>query len=119
MPMSLGIGLHCYHDAKGQLPPGNRWTYGREGGPGRRFPDGTAWPTNPPNRSRGTMQVFLLPFIEQDAVDSQLNFAATGGNMYNQSVGGSPGSASAGSRCCGLFAGGVGCDNRRRPRPAR
>jgi prepilin-type processing-associated H-X9-DG protein len=89
----LGVGLHCYHDAKGQLPPGNLWTYGLEntwGGPGRRFPDGTPWPPNSPNRSRGTMQVLLLPFIEQDTIYSQLNFTPAGDNMHNQLVGGRP-----------------------------
>jgi prepilin-type N-terminal cleavage/methylation domain-containing protein/prepilin-type processing-associated H-X9-DG protein len=89
----IGIGLHSHHDAKRKLPPGNLWTYGREttvAGLSRRFPDGTAWPTSPPNRARGTMQVFLLPFIELESLFSQINFAPTAGHVQNQSIGGVP-----------------------------
>jgi prepilin-type N-terminal cleavage/methylation domain-containing protein/prepilin-type processing-associated H-X9-DG protein len=83
----MGLGLHLYHDVKGKLPPGNFYTYGYAGQVST-FPDGTPFPTSPPNRHRGTMQVFILPFIEQEGLFAQINFAPTAGHVFNQSIGG-------------------------------
>jgi prepilin-type N-terminal cleavage/methylation domain-containing protein len=84
----IGLGLHLYHDANGKLPPGNLYTYGYAGQANSSYPDGTPWPASPPNRHRGTMQVFILPFIEQNGVFSQLDFTPAAAQLFNQSVGG-------------------------------
>jgi prepilin-type N-terminal cleavage/methylation domain-containing protein len=83
----IGLGLHLYNDANGKLPPGNFYTYGY-GGQVNAFPDGTPFPTSPPNRHRGNMQVFILPFIEQNSFFSQINFAPTAAHVFAQSIGG-------------------------------
>jgi prepilin-type N-terminal cleavage/methylation domain-containing protein len=82
----MGVGLHLYHDARGHLPAGNAWTHGY--GTGAVFYDGSPWPTDPPNRHRGTMQVLILPFIEEDALYSQISFAPTANHVPFQSIGG-------------------------------
>ncbi len=83
----MGVALHLYHDANKKLPPGNLYTYGYAGTISR-FPDGTPFPTSPPNRHRGTMQVFLLPFLEEETIFAQLNFEPSAGHLFSQSVGG-------------------------------
>jgi prepilin-type N-terminal cleavage/methylation domain-containing protein len=82
----MGLGLHLYNDANQHLPAGNVWTYGY--GSGQRYYDGSPWPTSPPNRHRGTMQVLILPFIEQDSLYSQIDFDPTAGHVFQQSIGG-------------------------------
>lgn len=83
----IGLGLHLYNDANKQLPPGNLYTYGYAGQT-PNFPDGTLFPSSPPNNQRGTLQVYILPFIEQDSLFTKINFAPSAANVGAQSIGG-------------------------------
>src|SRR6266545_4241543 len=57
----IGIALHGLHDVNGKFPT-TRGCYPGDGN-GRGWPDATDQPSR-----FGTMQYFLLPHIEQDAV---------------------------------------------------
>jgi len=59
----IGIGMHAYHDALNELPPGgtsDAWTGGGGGW-------GSAW------------TVFILPYLEQDNIRSKFGFAGGSG----------------------------------------
>jgi prepilin-type N-terminal cleavage/methylation domain-containing protein len=84
----MGLALHSYHDAKKSLPPGNLWTHGFPNT--THFFDGRPFPTNPPNRPRGTMQVLILPFMEQNALYSQIDFKPSAIGVHAQVIGGRP-----------------------------
>jgi prepilin-type N-terminal cleavage/methylation domain-containing protein len=83
----IGLGLHLYQDANGKLPAGNLYTYGFPGQANSRYPDGTPWPTTAPNRRRGTMQVLILPFIEQSTFHSQIDFSPAATDVDAQVIG--------------------------------
>ena len=85
----MGLALHSFHDAKKALPAGNRWTWGCgvSTALNRNF-DGTAFPTTAPNRFRGTMQVAILPFMEQNALYSEIDFKPAAVRVDAQSIGG-------------------------------
>jgi prepilin-type N-terminal cleavage/methylation domain-containing protein/prepilin-type processing-associated H-X9-DG protein len=57
-----GLCLHSYHDVQGGFPPGGRWGNGLNANGG----NGGNWAI-----SKGSWQVFILPYMEQ-------------GNIYNQ-----------------------------------
>ena len=77
-----GIAMHNYIDANGRLPT-NEWDYGRP-----QNWTGHSWPS--PNKGRGSMFVQMLPFMEQLALHSGIDFTDTSGNAepFKQTVGG-------------------------------
>src|SRR5437588_10656157 len=59
----IGLALHSYHDGKNEFPPG--------------YVDGNTDPTSTPDNDVGPgwgWASFILPYIEQNAVYSQINF---------------------------------------------
>ena len=73
----IGVGLHNFHDAKRYFPPG--------------YIDGNTNPTSTPDNDLGPgwgWASYLLPYLEEDNVYSQINFSAGGGTR--QQHGGFP-----------------------------
>jgi prepilin-type N-terminal cleavage/methylation domain-containing protein/prepilin-type processing-associated H-X9-DG protein len=71
----IGLALHSYHDAKGQFPPG--------------YVDGNTDPTSTPDNDVGPgwgWASFILPYIEQNAVYSQINFSQPVGTGVNAQI---------------------------------
>jgi prepilin-type N-terminal cleavage/methylation domain-containing protein len=68
----IGLAIHNCQDAFGHLPPAGTGCFPNTG-------NGTNWGANPVPSHFGTMQYFLLPFIEQDAVykDPIMGFSTT------------------------------------------
>jgi prepilin-type N-terminal cleavage/methylation domain-containing protein len=87
----MGLALHLYENANGFLPAANLWTWGcGVSSTLNRYFDGRPFPTTAPNRARGTMQVQILPFVEQAGLFSQIDFAPTAIAVHDQSIGGRP-----------------------------
>ena len=78
----IGIAIHSYNDANKKLPPGGEW---EQGAPWRILQSTGAKPTGP-NRERGGVLVRLLPFLEENALYSQIDFE--GGTVASQMVNG-------------------------------
>ena len=78
----IGIAIHSYNDANKKLPPGGEW---EQGAPWRALQSTGARPTGP-NRERGGVLVRLLPFLEENALNSQIDFE--GGTVASQMVNG-------------------------------
>tara|TARA_Y100001933_G_C18961595_1_gene548409 strand:- start:500 stop:1528 length:1029 start_codon:yes stop_codon:yes gene_type:complete len=78
----IGIAIHSYNDANKKLPPGGEW---EQGAPWRVLQSTGARPTGP-NRERGGVLVRLLPFLEENALYSQIDFE--GGTVASQMVNG-------------------------------
>jgi prepilin-type N-terminal cleavage/methylation domain-containing protein/prepilin-type processing-associated H-X9-DG protein len=71
----IGLALHSYHDAKGQFPPG--------------YIDGNTDVSSTPDNDIGPgwgWAAFILPYIEQSAVYSQINFSVPVGNGVNTQI---------------------------------
>ena len=66
----IGIAIHSYNDANKKLPPGGEW---EQGAPWRILQSTGAKPPGP-NRERGGVLVRLLPFLEENALYSQIDF---------------------------------------------
>jgi hypothetical protein len=69
----IGIALHAYHGDNGSFPPGYRWQ--------RRVPD-VATQTDP----GWSWVAFLLPYLEQDNLQRQINFRSSVGDAVNESI---------------------------------
>src|SRR5262245_61520954 len=74
----LGIALHSYHDANGQMPPATKHAMNTGYGPG-------VWGTSYQVRVNGPGQnmnglVLLLPYIEQTALYNKFNLNAVFGD---------------------------------------
>ena len=78
----IGIAIHSYNDANKKLPPGGEW---EQGAPWRALQSTGAKPTGP-NRERGGVLVRLLPYLEENALYSQIDFE--GGTVASQMVNG-------------------------------
>ena len=78
----IGIAIHSYNDANKKLPPGGEW---EQGAPWRILQSTGAKPTGP-NRERGGVLVRLLPYLEENALYSQIDFE--GGTVASQMVNG-------------------------------
>src|SRR5437660_205532 len=71
----VGLALHAYHDANKRFPPG--------------YVDGNTDPTSTPDNDVGPgwgWASFILPYIEQSAVYSQINFNQPAGVGANAQV---------------------------------
>jgi prepilin-type N-terminal cleavage/methylation domain-containing protein/prepilin-type processing-associated H-X9-DG protein len=71
----IGLALHLYHDAKSQFPPG--------------YVDGNADPTSTPDNDVGPgwgWASFILPYLEQNAAFSQINFNQPVGAGVNAQI---------------------------------
>jgi prepilin-type N-terminal cleavage/methylation domain-containing protein/prepilin-type processing-associated H-X9-DG protein len=71
----IGLALHSYHDAKQQFPPG--------------YVDGNTDPTSTPDNDVGPgwgWASFILPYLEQNSVYSQINFSQPVGSGVNAQV---------------------------------
>ena len=78
----IGIAIHSYNDANKKLPPGGEW---EQGAPWRILQSTGAKPTGP-NRERGGVLVRLLPYLEENALYSKIDFE--GGTVASQMVNG-------------------------------
>ena len=76
----FGIGLHQFHDANGEFPPGGRGAFSRKKNPLKP-------PVAPWSDDRGTWMVRVLPYIGEDVLyekipnvdDTTNEFSASGG----------------------------------------
>jgi prepilin-type N-terminal cleavage/methylation domain-containing protein/prepilin-type processing-associated H-X9-DG protein len=71
----IGLALHNYHDTRGQFPPG--------------YSDGNVNPASTPDNDVGPgwgWAAFLLPFVEQDNVFSQIDFSVGVGLGSNAAI---------------------------------
>jgi prepilin-type N-terminal cleavage/methylation domain-containing protein/prepilin-type processing-associated H-X9-DG protein len=71
----IGLALHSYHDAKGRFPPG--------------YIDGNTDPSSTPDNDVGPgwgWASFLLPYIEQGSLYSQIDFNLVVGTGSNTAV---------------------------------
>lgn len=73
----LGLAAHGHHDSNQTLPPGGEWRHD------------VPWAANipSPNPEKGGVLVRLLPYIEENAVYSGIDFDSNT-NVFQQSVGG-------------------------------
>jgi prepilin-type N-terminal cleavage/methylation domain-containing protein len=69
----IGVALHAFHGDHCSFPPGYQWK--------RRTPD-VPTQTNP----GWSWAAFLLPYLEQDNLQRQINFHSPVGNLSNESV---------------------------------
>src|SRR5262245_16254112 len=71
----IGVGLHNYHDANNWFPPG--------------YADGNTDPNSTPDNDAGPgwgWAAFLLPYLEQGNVYSQINFNVAVGTGVNAQI---------------------------------
>jgi prepilin-type N-terminal cleavage/methylation domain-containing protein/prepilin-type processing-associated H-X9-DG protein len=71
----IGLALHGYHDSQGFFPPG--------------YVDGNTNPSSTPDNDVGPgwgWAAFLLPYVEQDNLFNQINFAQPVGSGVNAQV---------------------------------
>jgi len=69
----IGIALHSYHGDHCSFPPGYRWK--------RRMPD-LSTQTDP----GWSWAAFLLPYLEQDNLQRQINFQSSVGDPTNEAI---------------------------------
>ncbi|MEX1039243.1 MAG: DUF1559 domain-containing protein [Pirellulaceae bacterium] len=72
----IGLALHNYHDTFNTFPPGGLWNLDTPW----MLTDGGS------NMEKGTIMVFLLPFIEQGAIYDSIDFSSTTQNTRDQFV---------------------------------
>jgi prepilin-type N-terminal cleavage/methylation domain-containing protein len=75
----IGLACHSHHDARKALPPGNMWKFG--------FPGSGPSCVTAGNPARGSMHVFLLPYIEMGSLYDRINFTSATA-VGNQVIGG-------------------------------
>jgi len=75
----IGLACHSHHDARKALPPGNVWKFG--------FPGSGTSCVTAGNPARGSMHVFLLPYIEMGSLYDRIDFTSATA-VGNQVIGG-------------------------------
>jgi prepilin-type N-terminal cleavage/methylation domain-containing protein/prepilin-type processing-associated H-X9-DG protein len=81
----VGVAMHNYHDARGNLPPGNLYQYGLTAAAGAAAP----CYTGSSNQRQGTALVHILPFVEADDIYTGITFVtdtSTGTHIDSQTV---------------------------------